>query len=112
MSVCFSCSFLKGCDTLFALPFELQRHTRVFLKRETEKVSVFCVVVSVSLSLSLSLTFSLCVCMSVCMCVCLCNRAHSCVLKMTVSMEKAMEAARPRSGLNNTVRIRVITHTS
>ncbi len=37
---------------------------------------------------------------------------HSWVLKTTVRMEKAIDAASPMSGLNNTVKIKVITHTT
>lgn len=37
---------------------------------------------------------------------------HSCVLKMTVSMEKPTEAASPRSGFNNTVKMKVTTQTT
>lgn len=38
--------------------------------------------------------------------------SYSCVLQMTVSMEKLMEAASPRSGLNSTVRMKVTTQTT
>lgn len=39
-------------------------------------------------------------------------RSYSCVLKMTVSMEKPMEAASPISGLSSTVRMNVTTQTT
>lgn len=38
--------------------------------------------------------------------------AYSCVLKMTVSMEKPMDAARPKSGFKRMVRMKVATQTS
>lgn len=41
-----------------------------------------------------------------------CAGPHSCVLKMTVSIEKAMEAASPRSGFNSAVRMKVTTQTT
>ena len=38
--------------------------------------------------------------------------SYSCVLKMTVSMEKPIETARPKSRLSRTVHVNVTSHTS